>query len=367
MSTPSGEPVTTPSQAADVSDNLDDDLDDVTPPPSPSDATPPSPAPAGTPPGQVPGSGAPSQPLSARDWAAAQGFEDAKQYGDDAAFLQALMAGHRSGLQQRQAYEARIRDLEALAYVRPPQQPATPPADPLARFKGPQFDPRWMSLVDRDDKGNLVPKPGVDPSIVQKIHDARAWREQFFEDLSRDPAALLQPLIEAQMKGVIEKTEKTVEEKMRAASDDRYYADFLATHKDWLFLKDQQGNFIPNPRTGGYVATAEGQKFVTYLREAQASGITGRAAEKYARALLLGDMAEPILQQGKTQTQGDAAKQAVIDKLNRRNPSQSGSTVASDGTGHQGAQQNSSLSYEDRLKAAMSQVYPRGEIDDDVI
>lgn len=303
-------------------------------------------APAGTPAQPA------AQPLSARDYAAQQfGYQQAGQYADDAAFLQALVAGQQSAAQ----YQRRVQELEAerMAWLTRAGQPAAPAApesaDPLAAFKGPAYDPRWLSMVKKDEQGNIVPLPGVDPTVVPKLMAALQHRQTIMEKFADNPMEFIQPLVQQQAKTLLEQHSQSM---MGQFQERQQQEQFLSQNASWLFARDSAGNPVMNPQTGGYVPTREGLAFYNHVRRAESLGIkSAKAQEEFARALLLGDMAMPLLHQNKQGTDGAQARQQAIDTLNRRQPNQAGSVATG---GHTGAAQNQNLPYSERLKMAFA-------------
>lgn len=240
---------------------------------------------------------APAAPLSAREWAAQQlGYQQATQYPDDMAFLRAMYAGQQTAQQaQRRVQELETERAYLMQQAARPQQPPPGPADPLAALKAPEFDARWLSQVEQDENGNLKPKAGVDPTIVPKLMAYQQHQRKLFEQFTSDPAAFLKPMIESQAQAIAQKVAQEQFQQYQAKS---YQDNFLASNSKWLFAHDSAGNPLQNPVTGKYVPTKEGLAFTKYVFEAEAAGITGaQAQEKYAQALLMRDLAAPLLQQ----------------------------------------------------------------------
>jgi hypothetical protein len=324
--------------------------------PTPTDAgaqsATPTPSPTGA--AATPAPVAPAQPTyaGARDYAAkALGYSNAGQYADDAAFLQAMIAG-------QQTYAKQVQEMQQLAqfgqlYLQQQSQAAKPqptsPNDPLAAYKAPEFNPAWQNAIERTESGGFKLRDGADPSILPKFLAYQQHRQDVADKLLANPAEFLKPLVSHLVQ---EQAAALVEQRFGAQQNEQYVNGFMQQNAAWLYSRDNAGNPVVNPVTRQPMLSPTGQRFYEHLRAAEQYGIKDPTAqEKYARALLTADLMQPAAQTQNAVQQGDAAKAALLASMNRR-PNQSGSHVGQDNTGHQApATQNSSMSLEERLRA----------------
>jgi hypothetical protein len=75
-----------------------------------------------------------------------------------------------------------------------------------------------------------------------------------------------------------------------ARTDDQFSADFVRRNASWLYEHDSSGKVLRDPRTGGYLLTPNGKRFVEYLNEARTIGISKpEDAAKYALRMIAAD------------------------------------------------------------------------------
>lgn len=320
---------------------------DVTPPPSPSAA--PAPAAASTapaqqtPPGQLATPPAAPAYESARDFAAkALGYK-ADTYSDDESFLRAVLTGEQT--LRRQLDEARQLAQYGHLYLQQqqPKPAATDKPDPFARYKAPEFDQTWLSMVERTPEGGLRLKEGADASILPKLHAYQRHQAEVAQKMTTDPIGYLREAFETI---AAEKAQAVVQEQLQRAQGDQYANTFLRDNASWLLQQDSQGRVVQNPATGQAMLTAAGGRFLHYMQEAERYGITNPAAqEAYATNGLKAELYAPAAQGNQAVTDGDRQKAALLQATNRGNRSGSMTPPESGGP----PVQNQALSLRDRL------------------
>jgi hypothetical protein len=332
-----------------------------------------APAAAATPPAAAPDGAAPNQATAqataaaqaqgfpnARAYAAHLGYQNANSFADDQAFLQSLIAGQQTYQQQLAEAKqmAQYGQLWLAEQSKRQQQPApgSAPADPLAVYKAPEFDPRWEAQVTRDPAtGELKLVPGADPTILPKIHAYQEHRRNITDKFLSDPVAFLQPLI-SNLVG--KQGQQLIETRLGAMQEQQYTDSFISTNRGWLFQADSAGRQVTNPATGQPLFTPAGAAFVKHLKfGAEQLGIQGSARqEHYARTALAAEMQMPGAANQAAIANDAAAKAALLAAQNRNNPNRSGSLVGPDATGHTApAAQNPHLSLKEQLAAAFQQ------------
>lgn len=58
--------------------------------------------------------------------------------------------------------------------------------------KVPEYDQQWMEFLTTDDQGNVVVKPGGDPTLPQKIAARREWERQAVQSMISEPVGFVQ-------------------------------------------------------------------------------------------------------------------------------------------------------------------------------
>lgn len=314
---------------------------EATPPPTPSAA--PTPTPEASTPAPAQQTPTPAAPAyeSARDFAAkALGYK-ADTYADDESFLRAIIVGEQT--LRRQVEEARQREAYLYHQQSQPKPAAVDKVDPLARYKAPEFNQAWMTMVEKDAEGNLRLRPGADPSILPKLHAYQNHQAEVAQQLTRDPVAYLKDMVEHV---AAEKAQAIVKEQFERSQGDQYVNTFLKDNARWLLQTDSQGRIVQNPATNQAMLTPAGGRFLHYMQEAERYGITNpQAQEAYATNGLKAELYAPAAQASQAVDAGDKQKQALLQQMNRGNKSGSMTPPESGGP----AVQNENLSLGQRL------------------
>jgi hypothetical protein len=293
-----------------------------------------------------------------RDYAKSLGHANAGQYPDDHSFIQAMIAGQNTQAQQL-AEAKRLAQFGQMWLAQQAQQAQVPAAtnakpDPLAMYKAPEFDQRWLAQITKDPTtGALSVAPGADPTILPKFLAYQQHREKVTDQFLQDPVQFLKPLISSL---VGQQGQELVEQRLAQMQEQQYADSFINTNRSWLYANDSTGRPILNPATNQPMLSPIGQRFTQHMQfGAQQLGIQGSAKlEHYARTALAAEMAQPAAATQAAVQTGAAAQQNVLNAMNR-NPNRSGSQVGPDNTGHQApAVQNASLSLRDQLAAAFA-------------
>lgn len=267
----------------------------------------------------------PTSPAAAADeWTsvldyAGQFGMDVSGYADDRALLTSLI---QQAAANRQAdYYAQLgRQLaphqeQIRQYIGQQQNPA--PAGPQA-WEAPNFDKRWLALVDYDPAaGMYVGKNGaVPPSIVEGVNKYHAWREKF----DVNPMQAVQPWVEQHVPTLIE---KQVQAGIERYKREQTVNSIVSEHANWLYQQDQHGNPLVGPG-GRMVPTPNGMRYGQLISELERSGVSDpRVADRYARAQLLAELG---IAQQRQQAQAAPAQQtanAVASARSQQNVRQS--------------------------------------------
>lgn len=261
------------------------------PPPAspPTPSTPPAPdggnqspgvsAPAGGTPGATPAPATPSWLSSLKDTGIDFG-------GDETQALARIAQMHKDVQAMRpltpyvSQYIQHAKDFQRYLTQQQSQQAQPQPA-PDAKGKRPywsppEFNQSWLTLVRKDDEGNLVPLPGAPADIVPKILDYQRYQQEKMGDFTRDPFEFMDPHIEARAREI---AEKVIEDRFGRQRDQQTAQQFVQEHGGWLYEMDPQTRQIRqhsvfDPNTGQYrtepVLTQWGQAFASYVRDEDA-------------------------------------------------------------------------------------------------
>lgn len=158
----------------------------------------------------------------------------------------------------------------------------------------PDFNPRWLSLVQRDDKGNLVPVSGADPTLPTKVAQYLEWQRDANELIASDPVRLVteamyaNPEISAAINAMIENRLGQAMAELKAER----IVDKSATE---LFETDANGKLIQ--KNGQYVPNQLGKTYQRFAHQLAQDGITDPERQHQMALLMakgaLGQSAKP--------------------------------------------------------------------------
>lgn len=152
-------------------------------------------------------------------------------------------------------------------------------------WEPPEFDERWLALVDRDQAtGVFLAKPGVAPEVAQKVNEYAEWKARF----DRNPAAVLDKLVEQRAQSI---ARQTVQEQMGQYQAQNVIQQIAAENADWLYQKDEAGRLVVGAN-GRYVPSPSGARYLDHLRNLGRAGIKDPRTQDYiAKQILAGEHA----------------------------------------------------------------------------
>lgn len=226
-----------------------------------------------------------AQTQTIRDAAAAYGL-DLSQYQDDGAAFAHLV---NLANQNRQAdYYAQLGRQIAPHYQGVTEylktQQAAPAATERASWQAPEFDERWMALVDKDPStGMYVAKPGVNPVFAEKVQSYADHLEGWTAQLARDPEAALSGLIEKIATGLYEQRHQQTQQVAQAQS-------IVSQNESWLYQFDQAGRRMVG-QDGRFVPSPAGARYYTHVMTLKNGGISdSKTLDTLAKQLLQADI-----------------------------------------------------------------------------
>ena len=107
-----------------------------------------------------------------------------------------------------------------------------------------EWDDAWLTMIRRNENGELVPAPGAPPDIVAKVQNFAVHRERVMNELAKSPKKFIQSLI---VDAVHEIVDSKIQAFGKAYADVSSYQNALekwkSDHYDYLYDKD--GNLTP--------------------------------------------------------------------------------------------------------------------------
>jgi hypothetical protein len=248
-------------------------------------------------------------PAPSYEW---QGVGDyARQYGvnlpgSDAQALQVLLNAYRQS-QQRNFYtdygirmapyadqiQAWIQQQQAMQ-AQPQQRPAWQP---------PEWDPRWLQMVERDPQtGHVYAKPGVDPRIADKVVAYADWQDKFRED----PGQFIQPMVEARARDIVQQEFQSY--RQNATAD-----NLVSQNSNWMFAYQPNGAPILM-EDGSRALSAAGALYARSVNQIWNSGVRDvQQCHALARSVVENAvLRQQWIQAQQAAIQGQQASQAAI-------------------------------------------------------
>lgn len=225
---------------------------------------------------------------SIRDAASALGYQVPQGIADDRAFLGHLI--RQASANSQADYYARLgRAIAPQAgaiqqYLQQQQQPQQPQGRPA--WEAPEFDERWLGLVDRDPAtGLFVAKQGAPAEIAQKVNEFVQWKSNY----DRNPAAVINGMVESRAKEI---AASTFQEQFAAARRDQAIQQIVSDNSRWLYQYDQSGRPVVDPITQQRSYSPLGAAYLQQLQVVRGMGVTDPVhQDRLAKDLVRGQLA----------------------------------------------------------------------------
>ncbi len=169
-------------------------------------------------------------------------------------------------------------------YLQQQQAQAQPKAERPA-WEAPEFDERWMSLVDKDpNTGVYVAKLGVNTAFAEKVQAYADHVDKGTTTLARSPMDAPAPLIESV-------AQKLIEDRFGKAQETHQAQQIIAESESWLYATDAQGRRLVSA-DGKHMASPLGARDYTHIPTFQQAGV--KDARTMAKSLH-GDSPMPLI------------------------------------------------------------------------
>jgi LysM repeat protein len=217
------------------------------------------------------------------------GGEDESPGGSFSSFVQGMnefdglddeqIAGQLvDGYRQRSLYEAQARQNEQLAqlatqFIQGDLQPPAPVADTSAdtasepeqpwwneHFKPAAFNPNWQHFLVKDEEGNEQFGPNTPAEVQQAYVQHMVQQRETLQKIASNPYEFMAPVIEEAVRRARDQAKEELSVEMNQRTEAGYIQNLEHQHKDWLYMKDSNGNFVPDPSGQGAAPSALGQR-----------------------------------------------------------------------------------------------------------
>lgn len=225
-----------------------------------------------------------------------------QKYGEDE---DAIINGFLNATQalSRRDQDAALYRAQALAQAAQGQQyqPAQPkPGDEPRLWDAPEFKPEWLTMIGRDEKGDLTGPQDA----VRGLQNFQAWATRRNLELLADPAKTLGPLFRKDIEAIVDQRTRQVAQHMESQ---RWAEQQFQQYAPHVYV-----NGIPENGT-----TPFGERFLAYGQQALQLNITDpRARLAYIQTAIDRDF--KAYQQAVSQQQIEQRQQQVIPQANGR-------------------------------------------------
>lgn len=150
-------------------------------------------------------------------------------------YQQTLRQAEQAAYYQRRLQEVEARQHQA-AQVPAPQAQAAP-AKP--KWDAPEFDPRWLNLVERDANNRLVAVPGADPMLPEKIRKYTEWKSQQEQKFFANPTEFVGNVYGDQVQQLVkEQINSALEARFSQQQVNQNAQSFLQQNAYWMISTD---------------------------------------------------------------------------------------------------------------------------------
>jgi hypothetical protein len=276
-------------------------------------------APAPTDPNLAPntqgtGTPAPAQWQSIREAAGNLGFRFPGQVQDDGQALQYLI--HQL---QAQNHYAQLGQRFAASQVdqfgRPQAQaPAAPAAPQRKAWEAPEFNQKWLSLVEFDQStGMYLSKPGAPPWVGEKVQAYSEWKERY----DANPAAVMNEAIREAAREEAQTLYRTEFQQQQTRSQ---AAKIVSDNAPWFYAKDQAGQRARDWQ-GNPVPTPAGLRYLHHLQALQQAGVTNPVQQdQWAKQAVMNEWYGQQAQAQQQQSQANGPASTFAQNQPNTNP-----------------------------------------------
>jgi len=217
------------------------------------------------------------------------GGEDESPGGSFSSFVQGMnefdglddeqIAGQLvDGYRQRSLYEAQARQNEQLAqlatqFIQGNVQPPVPVADTSAdtasepeqpwwddHFKPAAFNPNWQHFLVKDENGEEQFGPNTPAEVQQAYIQHAVQQRETLQKLASNPYEFMSPMIEEAVRRARDQAKEELTTEMNQRTETSYIQGLEQQHKDWMYMKDSNGQFVKDPSTGQAAPSGLGQR-----------------------------------------------------------------------------------------------------------
>ena len=164
-------------------------------------------------------------------------------------------------------------------------------------WTSPEYDRSWEDGVTVNPQtGELVAKPGYDPTLPSKIQRFREFQRQKLNEFLQDPIATIKPGLEGVVAEIVG---KAVQQQLGGYQSQQSAVKFVESNADWLYATDPVSKArLMDPVTRGPLLTPAGQRFRQHVIALEQAGVTDIAMQQHlAQKLTSADLLQMVYQQ----------------------------------------------------------------------
>lgn len=109
------------------------------------------------------------------------------------------------------------------------------------QWKAPEYDPRWLNLVERNEKGQLVPVPGADPTLPSKIQAYAEWKAENEKSFWQNPGDFVWQQVQPQVSQYLQ---QNIAQAIQHDRAQREVQEWENAHRHILFDQNNQPTVV---------------------------------------------------------------------------------------------------------------------------
>lgn len=188
-------------------------------------------------------------------------------------------------------------------------------------------------------------RPEAPPGLRQQVDEYLAYQSDFKQRFNENPYKLFWDAYQEPLKEMLDQRfNELYQQNFGQYQSELDARTWVQQNADYLFAKDAQGNYIPDPyQPGKYLPTPQGATYLRKLQAIERGEVDPRVIARVLADLEHGQAASP-----------EAVKQTFLAQASERGrplPASRAGTLAAD-EGANGTPQNDSVSFFDRMLAS---------------
>lgn len=222
-----------------------------------------------------------------------KGYDSSKWQTDEAALDGLVNLARKVGARDEDAelgrrlkpFQAQFEDFLANQYagsIGQQQAQQQQSEQPTGWWNPPPVPENWRELVERTEDGGVKVRDGVRADVAQQVEGYLDYHRNWQTKLQTNPTEALRPLYEQAVADAEERAVQRILAHQNQQQQQQSSVSFIQQNRDWMFSKNQNGEFLRDPETGNFVGTPAGRFFYQELKTLVENGVDEQTAQRLA-------------------------------------------------------------------------------------